>query len=642
MNLGTILRSTRRRRRRRPRSNANANANATTTSPHNAPSSDDSSVVTSKQLAIRSTEPVLAESAVESIRTAAQTIWSSPASEGEGEGGASRFTYQYTGNSEAHVFDFATRQGDSDIDIDSNHHNHNYNHNHNDSSAGTRAVAALNEALQTKLYPMIREAFFADKNDENDTTTTTQLFVYDALVIRYNATAAREAAEAAAAAQSGAGGAGETNNSSPSPSAGQPLHRDLGLVSVNIMLTPASEFEGGGTFFEDQLIANSDSNSNSNQNQNQIMIPEPLKPLGVGHCLAHPASYRHAGAGTTSGVREILVIFVSAAQQVVRRRRSEDENVLSAPPELRSLRLKECRSFCHSECYCCGGVTQQQQQQQQQQRSILLCRILHQRLAVRSNSNSNDLPGDRALLRSDHGCDCDCDGEAVQYLGTALMEYADHLVVSSSSAEAESSGEQQQQPSSSSSSAARATREAALECFRLASILTPCDSRVYNNLGIVLGKIRNSSATAAAAAAVESADIITSPLPLLEAEEEEERAYRTGWILLRRAMEAGCTTPQTDRHLVTLSLNYGLFVANRDRFEDAIAILEPAVAVAAVSSSVSVSSNNNNNTNANANANGLAPSATTAEDYAHFATCQDAVRLWEYCKARLLHTVENR
>jgi hypothetical protein len=60
----------------------------------------------------------------------------------------------------------------------------------------------------------------------NNTTTNQQLFVYEAIVIRYNATA-----------NSGAGHSG----------AGQPLHRDLGMPSVNIMLNDDADFTGWGT-----------------------------------------------------------------------------------------------------------------------------------------------------------------------------------------------------------------------------------------------------------------------------------------------------------------------------------------------------------------------------------------------------------
>eukprot|EP00537_Pseudo-nitzschia_pungens_P009255 CAMPEP_0172379938 /NCGR_PEP_ID=MMETSP1060-20121228/70184_1 /TAXON_ID=37318 /ORGANISM="Pseudo-nitzschia pungens, Strain cf. cingulata" /LENGTH=707 /DNA_ID=CAMNT_0013107683 /DNA_START=26 /DNA_END=2149 /DNA_ORIENTATION=+ len=564
------------------------------------------------QLAIRSTEPVLDESAVESIRAAAQHVWSSPS-----ETGTSRFTYQYAGNSEAHVFDFVAN-GESNAVVSNNNDGNDGNNNdgnnndgndgnnndgnNNDGnenssrSAGARAVAALNEALQEKIYPTIREAFFdSNKNEDDDDTATaaTQLFVYDSLVIRYNATAARQAAEAEAGSD-GDGDCANANASSRRFSAGQPLHRDLGLVSVNILLTPDSEFEGGGTFFEDQL---------SSADDDTTRIPEPLKPLGVGHCLAHPASFRHAGAGTTSGVREILVLFVSAVGTGTGTGTGRDpgKNVLQrAPPELRSLRLKECRAFCHE---CCGDSNNGGELVSQ--RSVLLCRILHQRLAVRSSSNSDSnsdsnsnnnnkdknngnahLGNDVPLLCSGHDCDCDCDGEAVQYLGTALMEYGDFLLASNSNG--------------ASPAASLRALEAARECFELASFLTACDSRVYNNLGIVLGKIRERSRN----------DDMDNNKALDEAKSAEERAYRTGLALLRRAMEAGCTTAQTDRHLATLSLNYGLFVANQNRFDEAAAILEPVAIGSAIGS------------------------GTSPADQAHDATRQNVVRLWEYCKSR--------
>lgn len=193
----------------------------------------------------------------------------------------SRFTYQYSGNSEAHLADF----------------DHPF------------AIACVNQLLASTIYPLIRKAFW---------NGTQQLYVYDGLVIRYNAT---------------------TNL------AGQPLHRDFGLVSINIPLSDS--FQGGGTFFEDQLPFST----------------QPIRPP-LGHCVAHYANARHAGAGTRSGVRDILVLFVTANTTQVQR-----------------ARYKDCRSIC------------------EKSDNPALCRLRHHRLAV-----------------------SDVDGEAYQYLGHALMD----------------------------------------------------------------------------------------------------------------------------------------------------------------------------------------------------------------------------
>lgn len=76
-------------------------------------------------------------------------------------------------------------------------------------------------------------------------------------------------------------------------------HRDGGLYSINIALN--SGFIGGGTFF-DGLLTVSD--------------PDDcvLKPCGPGHAVAHRGTERHAGAPTTAGIREILVLFVTSME----------------------------------------------------------------------------------------------------------------------------------------------------------------------------------------------------------------------------------------------------------------------------------------------------------------------------------------
>jgi len=79
--------------------------------------------------------------------------------------------------------------------------------------------------------------------------------------------------------------------------AGQPLHRDLGIVSVNIILNSAEEFQGGGTMFENQLY--------SKITKGDRIIPSALKPIGVGHTIAHLSNERHVGVGITYGLRDI-------------------------------------------------------------------------------------------------------------------------------------------------------------------------------------------------------------------------------------------------------------------------------------------------------------------------------------------------
>ncbi len=455
----------------------------------------------SPTLAVRSTEPILDASSVQAVKNAAEDVWK--AEKGD-DTNTSRFTYQYSGNNEAHVFDFITSSATTTTATEK--------------IAGDRAITALNKALQQKIYPTIRKAFFEpNKDSENDDGT--RLFVYDALVIRYNSTKAVEAEVTTNAIQS----------------AGQPLHRDLGLISVNIMLNSADDFEGGGTFFENQLL---DSTSTI----------EPLKPSGVGYCLAHSASERHAGAGTTAGVRDILVLFVSACTSV--------GGAIQAPAELVSARLKSCRAFCESQAVA-GKPMESEEQWMELQRSILLCRILHQRLAVTAGTNASAVPSLLAFDQQSY-----CDGEALQYLGTALMEY------SGIETDVEKALE---------------TLEVASECFRVASIVTPCDSRVYNNLGIIFGRMNE-------------IDQNTGSLSSQRAK-EQEMAYRKGMEILQRSIQAGCTNESLTKDLESLTLNFGLFVANQDLFHDAAEILEPIAA---------------------------GPTLTQAGEDAH--------RLWKYCR----------
>ena len=229
---------------------------------------------TSSTVVVRSTDPMLTPQEVATIRTAADAVWARSSTDSTGAV-TSRFTHQYPGNSEAHVSDLSDE-----------------------------AVAVVNRALAQTIYPLVSAAF----SDE----ATEDLCVYDALVIRYNAT----------------GG-------TASAGAGQPLHRDLGAVSVNLQLS--SQFTGGGTLFEQQL------------GDEDATIVRPLHPKGVGYGLAHRSTDRHAGAATIQGVRDILVLFLLP---------------IPSTPGLRSARWMQCREYCGSE--------------------NVLCRIRHQRLAVQA------------------------------------------------------------------------------------------------------------------------------------------------------------------------------------------------------------------------------------------------------------------
>lgn len=364
-------------------------------------------------LAVETTEAVLDTRSIDTIRNAAEELWRSS------EGRQSRFTYQRPGNYEAHVSDLSAK-----------------------------AKAAVNSCLTRSLYPLVRHAFYPRN-------TTGRLCVYDALVIRYNAT------EASAASLEGAG---------------QPLHRDLGIVSVNIMLNKASEFVGGGTFFENQL-----------RDADEVVV-QPLKPKGLGHCLAHASAERHAGSAISEGVRDILVLFITEIDP-------------PTPPSLvQNALLKQCRAFC-------------QEENESSSVDAALCRIRHQRLAVTAVPN---------------------DGEAWQYLGTALIEFSEIVT-----------GEEE----------SYTLLTAARNCLEQAKRLTPCDARVYNNLAITLGRLLR-------------CEKVTGRR--LEMEKAIEEVFKEGWTLLERSEKAQC---DVTRDFDSLALNYGLHVSMQDRFKEACEIL---------------------------------------------------------------------
>lgn len=358
-------------------------------------------------LAVQSLEPILNRTSVNHLRAAAESLW-------QQRGRTSRFTYQRAGNYEVHVSDLPQQE-----------------------------KSIVNECLVKSIYPLIHHVFW--KGDIE--SSSSNLCVYDALIIRYNATeAAIQQASPATYTTTGAG---------------QPLHRDLGIVSINIMLNSANDFCGGGTFFENQLRSGDAAFS-------------PLKPKGVGHCLAHYSTERHAGSATLKGVRDILVLFVTAVQKPL-------------PPKLiQSALLKQGWSWC----------------QYDNQAQALVSRIHHHRLALDVVPN---------------------DGEAWQYLGTALMEYYSNC------------------------NADPRILDSAKDCFLRAAVITPFDSRIYNNLALTLERLQGSS-----------------PALIIE------RAFEYAWSILDLSKKVACDVEQD---MDALALNYGLYLSKHDRFDDACRIL---------------------------------------------------------------------
>ena len=182
-------------------------------------------------------DKILSNDAMQSIKSSADKYWNENKEAQED----SRFTLQFKGNSEIHLDDLCS-----------------YN---------PSIKPLLNSVLKEKVYPLLRKAFHSQEY---------QLCIYDALYVRYDADKALEYYVNVTGAS-------------------QPLHRDLGLYSVNIALN--NDFEGGGTFFENAIEKNA-----------------ILKPVAPGHCLIHNSWERHAGVPTTKGIRDIIVLFVSSRQ----------------------------------------------------------------------------------------------------------------------------------------------------------------------------------------------------------------------------------------------------------------------------------------------------------------------------------------
>ncbi|KAL9183563.1 hypothetical protein ACHAXT_004419 [Thalassiosira profunda] len=167
----------------------------------------------------------------------------------------SRYTMQYEGNSEVHLDDLCASDPHLRVRID--------------------------RILNEKVYPLVRTAFSEDEDLEEGGPPLGPLCVYDSIFVRYNGDVARAAGRIGAS---------------------QPLHQDGGIYSVNVALNAHRDdddngFTGGGTFLEALTVGDGEH------------IQRPIAP---GHAIVHKTTQRHAGAPTTSGIRDILVIFLTA------------------------------------------------------------------------------------------------------------------------------------------------------------------------------------------------------------------------------------------------------------------------------------------------------------------------------------------
>lgn len=414
---------------------------------------------TNRPFAIQTKKKILSFSTISWIRQQAHETWNDKTKVDK----ASRFTYQRKGNYEVHLEDLLQTAG------------------------AEQYKTSIHRALTEHLYPVIRQAFGNSLVDDPSSLTFS---VYDAIVIRYNAT------ELA------------MQHLEQSIGAGQPLHRDLGLVSVNIMLNDEEEFHGGGTFFEHQL----DNFLESPQcNEEEMSVPLPLKPKGgPGHALMHLSSDRHAGASTKTGVRDILVCFITAC--------NINEN--RAPLLERAARLK---SSARSKCQDCGnGVNSET--------GVFhsaLCRSLYQQAAVEAVPH---------------------DGEAWHYLGMALWDIHTSLLA------------MPQEIVRRTPLCHKQLIEESIDCLKLASTMTPCDARLYNNLALLHERVSSSPGLMDLVAAQDQRQYHSQ---VLEYYDKAVRLHRASQI-------GGC---DVGLEYDTAILNYGLYLANCDLFASATQVL---------------------------------------------------------------------
>ena len=392
---------------------------------HNKVPSFERILVQGRPLAIRSTEALLSTDQRRGILQAAEKHWMDRIALG-GRTSSSRFTIQRPGNYELHTADLGL------------------------------CDSMINPLLQLQIYPWLREAFSFHSN--------ASLCVYDSLVIRYNSTEAKR------------------HHQDDHKGASQPLHRDLGIFSVNIQLSDPDLFEGGGTFFEHQLLLEDDATLN-HHSAAEVPAPQPLRPCQAGGALAHRSNERHAGAVTTDGVRDILVFFIMSTKAST----------------LRGQRLKNC--FPHFG--------------QEHGHDIIFWRIQHHYLAARADPD---------------------DGEALLYIATALLEWTKTMP----------SLHQQE-----------SLLQIAMHCLSGASDLCPCDARVWNNFGLTTGRLVHQHGRT-------------------ELTTQAEMAYKTCLTLLHRTSQAGCGEISLD--IDACRLNFGLFISNLDRFDQAAELLEPLAA----------------------------------------------------------------
>ncbi len=115
-------------------------------------------------------------------------------------------------------------------------------------------LAWFNDSLESSIAPLLAAAYPSDLHSPN------QVRIHDAFLVRYTADAQRYL----------------------------PVHSDESQFSLTIALNPRSEYEGGGTYFEDSK---------------SVICPD------VGHIVAFRGDTRHGGEPITHGTRYIMAVF---------------------------------------------------------------------------------------------------------------------------------------------------------------------------------------------------------------------------------------------------------------------------------------------------------------------------------------------
>ena len=465
-----------------------------------------SSKASSYPIGIQTTgTPLLNKTSIQTIIEAAERHWTQQADLQSST--QSRFTFQRVGNSEAHVADL-----------------------------GEDVQAIMKDMLTQRIYPILRRVFSENnelKNEDKNilptplrsTSEESTLSVYDALIIRYDADVALQSQQQQ-----------KSQREKKILGAGQPLHRDLGLISVNIALNSDENFKGGGTFFEHQLLPLLSSVEKNYEASANLTSVSPLKPVGPGHALIHPCNERHAGAATHGGVRDILVLFITE-------RYHNDENVnvnemtssRNTPPLEFNARLKsKAMSITNTKTF----------------EEHILQRVMHHRLAIEMN------PGD---------------GEAWQYLANSLRDLCSFVKNQLFSPEEvkEDIHDQMQKYQ-----LYLRILQSTLLCLEKASIFSPCDARVYNTRGLAWMDIEseikanpNTPLRKFAQSFFHDDDARLEEM----IQGEIKKNFHLSTTIHVAADQAGC---QVGIDADAARLNLGLHYANADNFAMAVEILQ--------------------------------------------------------------------